>query len=344
MLRKFIFLAIALLIPAIAMGALVSSAPVFLTINGAPLAESNKAEAFSGEQITFTIQPTGLAPVGGYLYQWQKNGVSISGATSNPWTTTVLVTSTGTYTGLVTNKSGIISSNSLALLVHQSLTITKQPSGQTVNINGNAIFTVEAVGTNPLSYQWYKEGDSLTGKTSSLLQVASAQITDAGNYNCQVASSYPGESPVMSNTAVLTVREDTTPPTLVLVYNTSNPTNLSCSQNSHGVPLPNLAPVTQSWAEANINQMGVRFIRTGPINNFLQGNVSPSPMTELNDYSFNLTDPILSGFNGKIAPYFMVSGSRKSLIRNIEIVKLIKNGVETTLTRSDGDYYDLDLR
>jgi beta-galactosidase len=48
--------------------------------------------------------------------------------------------------------------------------------------------SVGAVGSGPLSYQWYKDGQPLAGATNATLVLAQAQVSNAGWYAVVVSS------------------------------------------------------------------------------------------------------------------------------------------------------------
>jgi glucose/arabinose dehydrogenase len=80
--------------------------------------------------------------------------------------------------------------------------ITNQPQSQTIS-QGNAVtFTVTATGTNPLSYQWRKNGVSIAGATNSSFTIANVAPGDAGQYSVVVTNS---AGTATSNNAALTV-------------------------------------------------------------------------------------------------------------------------------------------
>lgn len=80
--------------------------------------------------------------------------------------------------------------------------ISKQPANVKVKPGvTTARFTVKATGSGTLSYQWYKEGVAITGKTTSVLDLTESSVA-AGNYSVLVSSSSGGK--VMSNVAKLT--------------------------------------------------------------------------------------------------------------------------------------------
>jgi subtilisin-like proprotein convertase family protein len=60
--------------------------------------------------------------------------------------------------------------------------IVIEPLPQTVVPGSNVTFSVRATGSQPLSYQWWKDGVTLVGRTAASLSWTSVQISDAGNY------------------------------------------------------------------------------------------------------------------------------------------------------------------
>jgi hypothetical protein len=87
-------------------------------------------------------------------------------------------------------------------------TITGQPQSRTNGVGTTATFTVTAVGTDPLSYQWRRAGTNLlnggkvSGATSSVLTLTNVQPADATNYSV-VVTNYLGSA--TSGEATLTV-------------------------------------------------------------------------------------------------------------------------------------------
>ena len=81
--------------------------------------------------------------------------------------------------------------------------ITNQPVDETVTASQTATFSVGASGTDPLSYQWYFNTNTLlSGAASSSLEIADAQSSDAGGYSVVVTNAYGA---VTSVVATLTV-------------------------------------------------------------------------------------------------------------------------------------------
>ena len=57
--------------------------------------------------------------------------------------------------------------------------IAQQPGDQSVVEGGNAIFSVVATGSQPLSYQWLFNGANLNGDTNSILDLTNVALTQA---------------------------------------------------------------------------------------------------------------------------------------------------------------------
>jgi hypothetical protein len=81
-------------------------------------------------------------------------------------------------------------------------TITVQPVGGTINVGSDYTFNVTATGTEPLGYQWYKNGSVVTEETNTTYTIVSASLNDGGNYNVVVSNA---GGIIMSNSATLTI-------------------------------------------------------------------------------------------------------------------------------------------
>ena len=77
-----------------------------------------------------------------------------------------------------------------------------QAASQSATVGQAVTFSVTADGTAPFTYQWYKDGVSITGATSASYVISCAQLTDAGTYYVIVSNSAGSAT---SDNAVLTV-------------------------------------------------------------------------------------------------------------------------------------------
>ena len=82
-------------------------------------------------------------------------------------------------------------------------TIITQPISQTVNEGSSVTFSVVATGTEPLSYQWYKDSSPISGATDSSYTIGSAKASDEGSYFVIVSNSVGN---AVSSVATLTVK------------------------------------------------------------------------------------------------------------------------------------------
>lgn len=97
--------------------------------------------------------------------------------------------------------------------------IVLQPQSQTARVGDNVNFTVAALGSQPLSYQWQNGGVNIKGATSATLTLNSVQATDAGNYSVNITNL---AGTVRSDSAKLTVN---TPPPSYTIATSSSPSN-----------------------------------------------------------------------------------------------------------------------
>jgi Lysyl oxidase/Concanavalin A-like lectin/glucanases superfamily/Immunoglobulin I-set domain/Immunoglobulin domain len=83
-------------------------------------------------------------------------------------------------------------------------TIVTQPVNTTLVVGTPVSFSVGAVGTAPLGYQWFKDGlklfdaGEISGSTNSTLTLANPQLTDAGDYQVKVANNYGAVTSVVA--------------------------------------------------------------------------------------------------------------------------------------------------
>ena len=165
-----------------------------------------------GSAHTFSVVASGSQTL---TYQWRKNGIEINGATSSTYSiSSTSVSDSGSYTVVVTNSAGSATSNPATLTVialANAPTITLQPSSVSVTSGAGASFEVVASGTAPLTYQWKKDGTSISGATSLAYTISSTSASDSGSYTVIVTNSAGSTA---SNSARLTITAPATAPRL----------------------------------------------------------------------------------------------------------------------------------
>jgi len=230
-----------------------------LTVNATTAAPSITAQPASqtvtvGQTASFSVTATGTAPLS---YQWQKNSVAISGATSLSYTTSATTTSDNgaQFTVVVSNTAGSATSNAAILTVNAAPvapSITAQPANQTVTAGQTASFSVAATGTAPLSYQWQKNGTNITGATAATYTTPATTSSDNGAQLTVVVSNTAGSA--TSNAATLTVNAAQVAPSI-----TAQPTNQTVTAGqtaSFVVAVTGTAPLNYQWQKNGANIVG----------------------------------------------------------------------------------------
>jgi hypothetical protein len=89
------------------------------------------------------------------------------------------------------------------------VTITTQPSSQSVTVGSSVTFSVVATGTPTPTYQWRKDGAAISGATATSYALSSPVSGDAGSYSVLVTNA---AGSVTSSSATLTVNAAYVPP------------------------------------------------------------------------------------------------------------------------------------
>jgi len=151
-----------------------------------------------GSLVQFTVTGSGTAPL---QYQWYKNGAPLANANlSVLLLPNVQTFDAGTYTVVITNVAGAVTSAPVTLTVLLPPIITEQPRSQTVPAGSAVSFSVTALGAT--SYQWRKNSVNIPGATSPVLTLSGVQTNDAGLYQV-IVSNEGGSTP--SDVVQLTV-------------------------------------------------------------------------------------------------------------------------------------------
>ena len=143
---------------------------------------------YTGGQAIFTVGVLGVEP---FTYQWSFNEQPLADATNqtlviNP----VSSAHAGQYSVVVSNAFGHATSPPATLVIEtpQAPVIVLQPSGDTVANGGFFAFNVSAIGTPPLSYQWFYNDTPITDATNRQLVLNPVLESQAGSYAVQVSN------------------------------------------------------------------------------------------------------------------------------------------------------------
>jgi hypothetical protein len=117
-------------------------------------------------------------------YQWMKNGKNISRANANVFS--ILNTApgdAGSYSVMVSNGCGAVESEIATLTIDTMPSIQVQPLCWEGCPCTGATFSVKASGTEPLSYQWKKDGVEIPAANQNSYTVHNASMSDEGCYS-----------------------------------------------------------------------------------------------------------------------------------------------------------------
>lgn len=188
-------------------GGNVTSTSATLTVSAAIVAPQivqspQSAAVNAGSTATFEVTANGTS----VAYQWQRNGVDIGGANAASYTTpaTMLADSGASYTVRVSNSAGSVVSAAAVLTVQAvAPAISRQPQSVTVAIGQVATFSVSATGTAPLTYQWRRNGQAISGATSASYTTPAVSAGENGALFTVVVGNVANSA--TSNAATLTV-------------------------------------------------------------------------------------------------------------------------------------------
>ena len=154
----------------------------------------------AGSIAQFSVQAVGLPQPS---YQWRRNGMPLPGANggtlmlSSAW-----LSDQGSYSVVVSNGMGKVTSTAATLTVNTPPAITRHPQSKHVVTGATATLSAGAQGSVPLVLRWRKNGTVLAGATATNLVLANVQVGDSGMYDV-VASNAFGMATSME--ALLTV-------------------------------------------------------------------------------------------------------------------------------------------
>jgi hypothetical protein len=187
-----------------------TSRTAVLTVTPAAVGPSISSEpanqtVTAGQTASFSVAASGTPPL---TYQWSRNGAPIGGATSANYSTpaTTSADNGAQFYVVVSDPAGNMTSRTAVLTVTSASvapSITSEPASRSVTVGQTASFSVVASGTAPITYQWLKRGQPITGATSSTYTTPATTSSDNGSQFSVTVSNSAGS--VTSNAASLTV-------------------------------------------------------------------------------------------------------------------------------------------
>jgi hypothetical protein len=166
--------------------------------------QPNSQTVDAGSAVVFSVTATGTPTP---TYQWRRNDVPISGATSASYRlpAAALADSNVRFVCQVRNSKGVVTSTPAILTVSQvaAPVIVSQPQSQTVDDGSPVTFTVTATGTPTPTYQWRRNDVPISGATSASYRISAVSLADSqASFTCQVSNRV---GRIISSAATLTV-------------------------------------------------------------------------------------------------------------------------------------------
>lgn len=208
--------------------------------------EPTAQNVVSGDNATFTVIANGNpAPT----YQWYFNGGAIAAATSSSFSrTNAAASDAGSYYVRVTNSAGSITSAAVLLSVlapEDQLSITTQPVSKTVGIGSSVTFSVGVKGPAALNYQWFKDGQPLTGATQASLTLSNVQSAQAGSYHVTISSRLTAAQQIVTSASASLVV--TAEPLVAILTQPIDQSVLAGDAASFSVVASGTAPLAYQW-------------------------------------------------------------------------------------------------
>ncbi len=214
-----------------------STLPPAPTITAQPVGST----VIDGQTATLSVS-TGASS--GLSYQWQLNGAPIQGATAASYTTPPLLYSATAYqySVVVSSAGGSVTSQVASInITPVAPSIDSQPASASFPDGSDAGFGVHALGSQPLAYQWLRNGSAITGANGSSLTLPGVALSDSGAIFSVQISNVAGN--VTSQTAQLIV----TPVAAQISTAPVAQTVVDGSTATFGVVAKGTAPLSYQW-------------------------------------------------------------------------------------------------
>ena len=116
----------------------------------------------------------------------------------------ISLTDSGFYYAEISNDAGTIRGDLIEVQVRQPVEIVSFTESIEIIKGQSGVISVDATGTKPINYQWFKNGKSISGATGSSLNISIASANDSGLYSVLVENSFSAASSGSINVSVVT--------------------------------------------------------------------------------------------------------------------------------------------
>jgi len=235
------------------------------------LSQPTDAWVTAGGSATFKVSVTGVGPMS---YQWKRDDLSLAEGRSATYTLAKasMEDHGSSYSVVVSNALGSVTSTRATLNVGTAPAITAQPVSLVLALGKPASFTVETTGSGPMRYQWRRNGLDLPGATFPGYTTPPTTLSDQGaTYSVMVSN---GFGSVVSASAKLTLGSAptlTSPPMDIWLAPGSLATfkvvatgtgTMTCQWKRNGLDIPGATSTTYTVSKASAADDGVGFTAT----------------------------------------------------------------------------------
>lgn len=209
-----------------------------------------------GAQITFSVENQGTGP---FEYQWQKDSVNIPSATDATYVIpSMTVADVGAYRVIVKRTVNSTTVTSAAKSLSHAFPVTTVTASKSVNsalvgAGSNLKFTATANGSEPRTYQWFKNNIPITAAQSATFTIGSTSLTDNGAYKVQVTNSVT-DTPVNSNEVQVEVTQGIT--NIVITKSYTEVAALPNTPVTFSVANQGTGPFEYQWRKNGVNIEG----------------------------------------------------------------------------------------
>lgn len=197
----------------------------------------------AGELVELRVVAAGTAPL---TYQWRHAGLNIPGATQPTLRLfNVQAANSGAYHVMVTNTLGTAVSVEAMLTVLPAVPrFTLEPADVMAGFGEQIELRAAAVGTEPISFQWFRGNDVVIGATHSVLSLTNLILENAGAYHVVAANEHGA-----TNSAVAQVTVVASPPKIT--KQPADATLLAGDRLALQVFATGSPPLTWAWFHQN---------------------------------------------------------------------------------------------
>lgn len=200
----------------------------------------------AGSSVTLSVDATGPPPI---TWQWRLGEVDLPGKTAATLSLTN-VQSGGSYTAVATNPHGSTESDAALLTVTPQAPIFSLNPQAVAALTGSTVtFTASAHGTEPITWQWTKDGDPVDGATTTSLTLTNVQPSAVGSYRVTATNTV---NSTQSDAAALTITTVIAPPGIYVA-----------PDGTAAAPGTLAQPTTLAEAVTRIAPGGVIYLRGG---------------------------------------------------------------------------------